>query len=88
MLVIMVVLVVGGVELNPGPRVEQEKIDLISVHMRNQERGRESKVIKSFWRPTIIKLEKMRNGNKELGVKFEKLSEAISRIAEYKQTEH
>jgi hypothetical protein len=47
-LVMMVLLAAGGVELNPGPTVEQEKIDQILTHMRNQER--ESKVIKSFWR--------------------------------------
>jgi hypothetical protein len=43
-LVIMVLLVVSGVELNPGPAMEQDKTDKISRHMRNQER--ESKVIK------------------------------------------
>jgi hypothetical protein len=45
-LVIMVLLVVGRVELNPGPTVEQEKIDQILTHVRNQEK--ESKVIKQL----------------------------------------
>jgi hypothetical protein len=37
----VVLLVVGGVELNPGPTVEQEKLDQIVTHVRNQERERE-----------------------------------------------
>jgi hypothetical protein len=37
-LVIMVLLVVGDVELNPGPTVEQEKLDQILTHVRNQEK--------------------------------------------------
>jgi hypothetical protein len=39
-LVIVVLLVVGGVELNPGPTVEQENLDQIVTHVRNQERAR------------------------------------------------
>jgi hypothetical protein len=34
-------LVVVVVELNPGPTLEQEKIDHILTHVRNQERERE-----------------------------------------------
>jgi hypothetical protein len=45
----MVLLVVGSVDLNPGPAVEQEKFDQILMHVRNQrERERESKVIKKL----------------------------------------
>jgi hypothetical protein len=40
-LVMMALLVVGGVELNPGPAVKQEKLDQILTHVRNQERERE-----------------------------------------------
>jgi hypothetical protein len=39
-LVIMVLLAVGGVELNPGPTGDQEKLDQILTHARNQERER------------------------------------------------
>jgi hypothetical protein len=52
-LVIMVLLVVGGTELNPGPTMGQEKIGHILTHVSNQERD-----IKSCWRRTITKLEK------------------------------
>jgi hypothetical protein len=37
----MVLLVLEGVELNPGPRLEQEKVDQILTHVTNQERERE-----------------------------------------------
>jgi hypothetical protein len=37
-LVIMVLLVTGGVELNPGPLVNQGKIDQILAHVRHQEK--------------------------------------------------
>jgi hypothetical protein len=49
-LVIMILLVVGRVELYPGPTVEQEKLEQILTHVRyrarERERERESKVIK------------------------------------------
>jgi hypothetical protein len=80
---------IGGGRCGTEPRTKSRAGENRSNFSAYEERGRESKVIKSFWRPTIIKLEKMRNGNKELGVKFEKLSKAISNvIAEYKQTEY
>jgi hypothetical protein len=86
-LVIMVSLVVGGVELNPGPTVEEEKVDQILTHVRNQER--ESKVIKKLLETHNHESGEIKNGNKELVVKFEKLSEAINNVmADYKQIEH
>jgi hypothetical protein len=45
-LVIMVLLVTGGVELNPGPPVDQGKTDKILAHVRHQEK--ESKWIKGL----------------------------------------
>jgi hypothetical protein len=44
-LVVAVLLVIGA-EANPGPQVEQEKIDQILSYVKNQER--ESKVIKQM----------------------------------------
>jgi hypothetical protein len=38
-LLLIVMLVIGGVEVNPGPPVEQEKINKILIHMQNQEKG-------------------------------------------------
>jgi hypothetical protein len=40
----------GSVDLNQGPAVEQEKLDQILTHVRNQEREREreNKVIKKL----------------------------------------
>jgi hypothetical protein len=87
-LVIMVSLVVESVELNPGPTVEEEKLDQILTHVRNQEE-RESKVIKKLLEMHNHESGEIKNGNKELVVKFEKLSEAINNVmAEYKQIEH
>jgi hypothetical protein len=55
----VVLFVVGGVELNPDPTVEQEKLDQIVTHVRNQERGREQRDIKkAIAICTITKLEK------------------------------
>jgi hypothetical protein len=42
-LVLAVLLVVGGVEMNPVPQAELDKIDQILAHVKNQER--ETKVI-------------------------------------------
>jgi hypothetical protein len=44
--VITVLLVIGGVEVNPGPQVEQGKIDQILAYVKNQEN--ESKIIKQM----------------------------------------
>jgi hypothetical protein len=71
-LVIMVLLVVGDTELNPGQTMGQEKIDHILTHVRNQEREQgDKKLLETH------EIREMKNGNKELVVKFEKLSEAI-----------
>jgi hypothetical protein len=59
-LVLIVMLVIGGVEVNPGPPVEQEKIDQILIHMQNQEK--ESKSGKKFTRDP-----QPRNGRNEEG---------------------
>jgi hypothetical protein len=86
-LVMMALLVVGGVELNPGPAVKQEKLDQILTHVRNQEREREQGDKKLLERHNH-EIGEM-NRNKELIVKFENLSEAINNVmAECKQIEH
>jgi hypothetical protein len=36
-LILMVILVIGGVEPNPGPHSEQDKLDKILANLRNQE---------------------------------------------------
>jgi hypothetical protein len=43
---VAILLVIGGVEANPGPQVEQGKIDQILSYVKNQEK--ESKVIKQI----------------------------------------
>jgi hypothetical protein len=35
---VAVLLVIGGVEVNPGPQVEQGKIDQILSYVKNQEK--------------------------------------------------
>jgi hypothetical protein len=37
----MVMFVMRGVELNPGPSVDQGKINRILAHVRNQDKGSE-----------------------------------------------
>jgi hypothetical protein len=38
-LAIMILLVIGGVETNPGPQVEQVKINQILAYDKNQKKG-------------------------------------------------
>jgi hypothetical protein len=45
-LVTAVLLVIGGVEVNPGPQAEQTKIDQILTYVKNQEK--EIKAIKNM----------------------------------------
>jgi hypothetical protein len=44
--VVAVLLVIGGVKVNPGPPAEQGKIDQVLTYVRNQEK--ESKIIKQM----------------------------------------
>jgi hypothetical protein len=46
-LVTVVLLVIGGMGVNPGPQVEQVKIDQILAYAKNQEE--ESKMIKQMF---------------------------------------
>jgi hypothetical protein len=70
----VLLVVVGGTELNPGPTMGQENIDHILTHERNQEREQGNKKLLETHNHEI---REMRNGNRELVVKLEKLSEAI-----------
>jgi chromosome segregation ATPase len=80
----MVMLVTGGVEVNLGPLVEQEKIDQILTHVRNQEK--ESNVIKSLLESHNQEMTEMKKGSNALGLKFEKLTEVIDEvISDYKE---
>jgi hypothetical protein len=52
--------VIGGVEANLGPPVEQEKIDQILIHMQNQEK--ESKTIKNLLETHNQEMAEMKKG--------------------------
>jgi hypothetical protein len=45
-LVVMMLLVMGGVEVNPGPPADHLKLDLILEHVKNQ--GHETKTIREM----------------------------------------
>jgi uncharacterized protein YoxC len=81
---IMALLVIGGVELNPGLPEGQEKTDQISTYVRNQEK--ECKVIKSLLEPHNQETTKIKKKTNALGSKIEKLSEVINEvIRDYKE---
>jgi DNA repair ATPase RecN len=83
--VITVLLVIGGVELNPGPPVCQGKIDQILAHLRNQEK---SKRIKSLLESHKQEINKIKDKTRVFGPKCEKLIEAMYEVfTNYKQIE-
>jgi hypothetical protein len=82
--VLIVSLVIGGVEANPGPSVEQDKFDQIITHMRNQEK--ESKVIKNLLESYNQEMAEMKKRSSVISSNFEKLTKAINKvISDYKE---
>jgi hypothetical protein len=77
-LVVAVLLVIGGVEANPGPQVEQGTIDQISSYVKNQEK--ESKVIKQMVELHEHEMAEMRNSTDALGLKFDRVIEIVTEI--------
>jgi chromosome segregation ATPase len=76
--------VIGGVEANLGPSVEQEKFDQIITHMRNQEK--ETKVMKNLLESYNQEMVEMKKGSSVISSNFEKLTEAINKvISDYKE---
>jgi hypothetical protein len=75
-LVTAVLLVIGGVEVNPGPQAEQTKIDQILTYVKNQER--ESKAIKNMVEAYKKEMAEMRTGTDSLGPKFDQLSAMVT----------
>jgi hypothetical protein len=75
-LVTVILLVIGGVEVNPGPQVEQAKIDQILTYVKNQEK--ESKVIKHMVEAHKQEMAEMRKGTNSLGPKFDQLSVTVT----------
>jgi hypothetical protein len=70
--------------LSADPPVEQEKIDQIIIHMRNQEKG--SKAIKNLLDTQNEEMAEMKKGNNVSSLKFEKLTEVIDKvISDYKE---
>jgi hypothetical protein len=86
--VVAVLLVIGGVEANPGPKVDQEKIDQILVYGRNQEK--ESKIIKQMVTLHKQEMAEMKKSADDLGQKFDRVikmvSEIINDYSQVKQT--
>jgi hypothetical protein len=81
----IVMLVIGGVEVNPGPPAEQEKTNQILIHMRNQEK--DSKVL-NLLQTHNQEMAKMKKGTNVLSLKFEKLTEVIDKvISDYKENQ-
>jgi hypothetical protein len=74
--VLMVSLVTGGVELNPGPPVNQRKIDQILAHVQNQDESKGIKSLLQTHNQEIKETEDVTQKNK-----FEKLIEMIKQKA-------
>jgi hypothetical protein len=78
---------IGGGRCGTEPRSNGGAGKVRSTHVRNQER--EIKVMKKLLETHNHEIGEMKNGNKELVVKFEKLGEVINNVmTEYKQNEH
>jgi hypothetical protein len=67
-LVTVTLLVIGDVETNPGPQIEQVKIDQILAYVKNQEK--ESKVIKQMFESHKQEMSEMRKDTDALGPKI------------------
>jgi hypothetical protein len=76
--VIAVLLVIAGVEVNPGPQVEQGKIDQMLAYVKNQEK--ESKIIKQMVELHKQEMAEMKKSTDALGLKFDCVSEIVSEI--------
>jgi hypothetical protein len=82
--VIMVLLVTGGFELNPGQQVEITEINQITSYVKTREK--ESKAIKGLLEGHKQEMAKMKKGTKALGSKFDELNEVIRDYDQMKQT--
>jgi hypothetical protein len=74
-LILMVILVIGGVELNSDPPSEQDKLDQILAHMRNQECER--KAIQKCLETHSQEMTNVIKETKEVKEKLEEISETI-----------
>jgi hypothetical protein len=77
-LVVMILLVMGGVEVNPGPPADQLKLDLILEHVKNQ--GHKTKMIREIMKAHSQKIDDTRKGTDYSGPKFDPLNEAINSV--------
>jgi hypothetical protein len=75
-LVLVIILVIGGVEVNPGPQTDQAKIDQILAYVKNQKK--DSKLIKQMVEAYKQEMTEMRRGMDSLGPKFDQLSEVVT----------
>jgi hypothetical protein len=78
--------VTGGVEMNPGPPMEQLKIDQILVYDNKQEK--EGKAINQMSEIHKQEMSEMKKGTDLPGSKFEGLSEVVSEELRPKETSH
>jgi uncharacterized coiled-coil DUF342 family protein len=80
-LVLAILLVLGGVEVNPGPQVDQ-----ILAYVKNQEK--DSTLIKQMVEAHKQEMAEMRRGTDSLGSKIDQLSEmVIGMIKDYGELE-
>jgi hypothetical protein len=82
--VVAVLLVIGGVEMNPGPAVEQGKIDQILAYVKNQEK--DSKIIKQLVELHKQVLAEMKKCTEALDQKLDRVNETVNKIiSDYEQ---
>jgi uncharacterized protein YukE len=77
-LVVVILIVTGGVEMNPRLQIKQVKIDQILAYVKNQEK--ESKVIKQMLESHKQEMTKMRKGTDTVGPKFDQLSKIVTEM--------
>lgn len=83
----VVLLVIGGVETNPGLQVEQVKTDQILVYTKNQEK--EEKALKQMSETSKQEIPEMGKGTDVLGPKFKWLNEMANEVNnDYGQIKH
>jgi hypothetical protein len=77
----MMLLVMGGVDVNPGPLADQLMLDLILEHVKNQ--GHETEPIREMMKAHSQEIADTRKGIDDLGPKFNLLNEAVSSVINY-----
>jgi uncharacterized membrane protein YhiD involved in acid resistance len=85
-LIVIVLLMIKGLESNPGSKDNQEKIDQLTVHLQNEKD--ESEAIKSLLETQKQEMKEIKYAHRDLGTKFHKVAEVMTEVTtNYKEIE-